>query len=146
MRNVFVTEAGKGPKDAYVGPYWFVRDCSRNVALKAHRCAFANAEQYGDFLTCPHGHCEIWEGGRTGGPGDRIADVLSQSEYEEWPRGRVVFHSVRGQFIVYGDAQIFAHELQDRVLEHFGIPAEGAVFMRDDHYRSTRSLHPADER
>ncbi|MGA2137197.1 MAG: hypothetical protein ABSH50_33325 [Bryobacteraceae bacterium] len=74
-------------------------------------------------------------------PGRGIAGIVRHSEYEEWPRGRVVFDSVKSQFIVYADRQISQDELQ-RVLEHFGIPAERVVFMRDGHYQSTRSLHP----
>jgi hypothetical protein len=71
--------------------------------------------------------------------------MLRESEYEEWPRGRVVFNAVRGQFIVYADRLIAQHELQ-RVVEHFGIPAGRVVFMRDGHYRSTRSLDPDSSR
>lgn len=40
-------------KGAYVGPYWFVRDDSETIRLIAHRCALAEAEEYGDYLTCP---------------------------------------------------------------------------------------------
>ena len=105
----------------------------------AHRCALAEAEEYGDFLTCPHGHYEVWEGWRARCPADRIASVVRDAEYEEWPRGRVVFNSLKGQFIVYADKQIPHGELQ-RVLEYFGIPAGRADFMADEHYQSTRSL------
>jgi hypothetical protein len=93
MRNVFVTEAGRGPQDAYVGPYWFVRDSSGNVVLKAHRCTLADAEQYGDFLTCPHGLCEVWESWRT----DASRDCSLRFEAGEaggvergYPGGKVV--------------------------------------------------------
>jgi hypothetical protein len=66
--------------------------------------------------------------------------TLCDCEYEEWPRGRVVFNAVNGQSIVHGDVQVFKYELQQGVTEHFGIPAGRVVFMRDEHYRSTRSL------
>ena len=140
MRSVFVEGAGNYPKDAYVGVYWFVRDDSGTVLLIAHRCALSEAEEYGDFLTCPHGHYDLWETWRGGGETDRLRGTLRDCEYEEWPRGRVVFNTVNGQFIVHGDAQVFKYELQQGVTEHFGIPAGRVVFMRDEHYRSTRSL------
>jgi hypothetical protein len=108
----------------------------------AHRCALAAAEEYGDFITCPHGHYEVWEGWRT----RRAADlIVRDAEYEEWPRGRVVFNSIKGQFIVYADKQIPQGELQ-RVPEYFGIPAGRVVFMTDDHYQSTRSLQTGRDR
>jgi hypothetical protein len=141
MRNVPVKEDEGYPKDAHVGPYWFVRDDSGKVLLMAHRCALAEAEKYGDFLTCPHGHYDLWEGWRTGRPIDGAAGVLRGAEYEEWPRGRVTFNFVHGQFIVYFDRQIRQGDLH-RVSEYFGIPEGHAVFRWDDHYRGTRSLRP----
>lgn len=142
MTKVLEKEAADHPKDAYVGPYWFVRDDAGKVSLMAHRCALAEAEEYGEFLTCPHGHYDIWEGWRARCPAENIVGVLRDAEYEEWPRGRVVFNAVQSQFIVYADRQILKSELQ-RVIKHFGIPTERVVFMRDGHYQSTRSLHPA---
>jgi len=140
MANLPLREVGDCPKNAYVGPYWFVRDESGRVLLIAHRCTLADAEEYGDFLTCPHGHCDVWEYWRRELAPGRIAGVLRDSEYEEWPRGRVVFDAVRNRFMVYADSQIFKQELQERVLERFGIPSKRALFLRDEHYVSTQKL------
>jgi hypothetical protein len=95
------------PKDAYVGPYWFVRDDSETVLLIAHRCALSEAEEYGECITCPHGHYDLWEGWRTGVAPDGMTNIVRDAEYEEWPRGRVVYNFVQRQLIVYGDRQIF---------------------------------------
>jgi hypothetical protein len=116
---------GGGPAGSSVGPYWFVRDSSGTIRLIAHRCALAHAEEYGDFLTCPHGHYDLWESWRAGSPPGGLADIVREAEYEEWPRGRVVLNFVQGRFIVHGDKQVFEHKLQHRVLEHFGIPRGG---------------------
>jgi hypothetical protein len=135
------------PEDAYVGPYWLVCDDSGKVRLIAHRCSLADAEEYGDCLTCPHGHYDLWEGWRTGSARDGLTNIVCDAEYEEWPRGRVVFNFVQRRFIVYGDRQVFEYELQNQVMEHFGIPPEGNVeFTKDGHYQSTRSLRPRPER
>jgi hypothetical protein len=82
------------PKDAYVGPYWFVCDDSKEVRLIAHRCAIADAEEYGDCLTCPHGHYDLWESWRIGSAPDGLTDIVRDAEYEEWPRGSVRARSV----------------------------------------------------
>ena len=80
-------------------------------------------------------------------PPDGFATIIRDAEYEEWPRGRVVFNFIQGRFIVYGDRQVFKYELQNRVMEHFGIPARGNVeFAKDEHYQSTRFLRPGPER
>ena len=142
MANVAGKEAGNRRKDAYVGPYWFVRDDSGKILLMAHRCTLAEAEEYGECLTCPHGHYDVWETWRAKCAEANVVGVLRDTEYEEWPRGRVVFNALRDQFMVYADRQISKSELQ-RVVEHFGITMDRAVFMRDGHYQSTRPLHPA---
>lgn len=139
--KVLGKERGRYPEGACVGPYWFVLDDGGTVFLMAHRCALAEAEEYGEFLTCPHGHYDIWERWRARCPSENIVQVLRDAEYEEWPRGRVVFNAAQGQFIVYADRQISKSELQ-RVVDHFRIPMDGVVFMRDRHYQSTRPLHP----
>jgi hypothetical protein len=140
MKEVHVPASGHCPKEAYVGPYRFVRDDARKVVLLAHRCALAQAEECGEFRTCPHGHFDVWEGWRAQCPAGFVTSVLRDSEYEEWPRGRVVFNAVHDQFIVYADGQLSERELQ-HVLEHFGIPVKRVTFMRDGHYQSTRPLH-----
>jgi hypothetical protein len=77
------------PKDAYVGPCWLVCDDSEKVRLIAHRCALADAEEYGDCLTCPHGHYDLREGWRIGSAPDGLTNIVRHAEYEEWPRGRL---------------------------------------------------------
>jgi hypothetical protein len=69
-----------------------------------------------------------------------MARIVHEAEYEEWPRGRVVFNFVRGQFIVHGDRQVFEYQLEARLLEYFGVPADRVEFTKDGHYQSTRSL------
>lgn len=141
MTKVFCRKAGDEPKEAYVGPYWFVRSDAGKVLLIAHRCALSDAEKYGGCLTCPHGHYDLWESWKTGSPPDGIAAMVRDAEYEEWPSGRVVYNAVHDQLIVYADRQISQYDLE-YVQKHFGIPTGRADVVRDGHYQSTRSLHP----
>jgi hypothetical protein len=136
---VSLQESGN-PPDAHVGPYWFVRDDLGKLLLIAHLCALADAERYGAFLNSPHGHYDLWESWRAGCPPNGIAGIVRDTEYEEWPRGRVVFDAVRRKFLVYADPQIFRHDLQQCVLKRFEIPSAMAVFQRDEHYASTHRL------
>src|SRR6266702_7464824 len=64
------------PKGACVGPYWFARDSSETILLIAHRCALADAEEYGDCLTCPHGHYDLWEGWRAGPAPEGLTTIV----------------------------------------------------------------------
>jgi hypothetical protein len=132
----FKDRGAAGFSGASVGPYWFVKDPYGKIVLMAHRCALRDAEEYGDALTCRHGHYDLWEGWRTAGE----PEICRQYEYEDWPRGRVVFDRVRDQFTVYGDPQVFQYGLEPQVLTYFGIPPDRVRFMGDEHYRSTESL------
>jgi hypothetical protein len=142
MAELTFNEGRDYPKGACVGPYWFVRDDSGDVRLIAQCCALADGEKYGDFLTGSDGHYDLWERWRMGNPPEGLRGVVHDAEYEEWPRGRVVFNFVQRRFTVYGDRQVFEHELQHRVLERFGVPADRVEFAKDGHYRCSRSLYP----
>ena len=126
-----------------VGLFWMV-EASGQAAIISLLVPLERAEIYGDMLTVDTGHIDYWSQlARRGDRALRKAGIPTApiwSEYEEWPRGRVVFNFVEGQFVVYGDRQVFECELQNAVLEAFGVPADGVKFSQDGHYRSTRSL------
>jgi hypothetical protein len=147
MAQRVFNEGADYPKGASVGPYWFVRDGSEPIRLIAHRCALADAEEYGDCLTSPHGHYDLWEGWRTGSAPACLTYIIRDADYEEWPRGRVVLNFIQRKFIVHGDRQVFEYGLRKQVMEYFGIPVDGHVeFTKDGHYQSTRSLRPRSKR
>lgn len=77
----------------------------------AHRCALAEAEEYGEFRTSPHGQYDVSERWRAKCPTDRTAGIVRDSEYEEWPRGRVVYNANDQRFILYADAQILSRSV-----------------------------------
>ncbi|MGC2856862.1 hypothetical protein ACM64Y_15425 [Novispirillum sp. DQ9] len=109
--------------------------------LLLHRCRPRDVEAYGDMLTCPHGHYQLWESWRAGPdapPG--VQRVVGDHEYEEWPRGRVVFDTAQQRFIVFSDGQVYRHRLHDAVAEAFGLPKEGTRFLRDAHYANSAPL------
>jgi hypothetical protein len=86
----------------------------------------AEAEPYGDMLTCPHGHYEVWERWRNTSSTDHpgIRSLIALDEYEEWPRGRIVYSSPDDQFVLYADAQILSRpDLLTVIYERFGLTA-----------------------
>jgi hypothetical protein len=128
---------------SFVGIFWAVEEKGSAAVLLDHRCPIAEAEPYGDMLTCPHGHYEVWEQWRKDARNGRSGlDLLvATDEYEEWPRGRVVYSSPHDRFVVYADAQILCRpDLLTIVHERFGLRADGGQTMRDSHYVSTRRL------
>lgn len=109
--------------------------------LLTAECDLTEAEPYGACLTFGPGHYEIWkEWRRRGPPNVALAEVVRDDEYEEWPRGRVVFDEAANRFMLYADRRITAEGLADEVARHFGLPSERVVVQHDLHYQSTRAI------
>ena len=77
--------------------------------LVIDRSTLQEAEPYGDFLTFTHpaGHYERWEAWRAFGPGRLIAlgypGCIASTEYDQWPRGRIVYDTTARRFILDRD-------------------------------------------
>ncbi len=124
-----------------LGIFWLFPGVGE-VYLLAHTSTLDEAETYGDCLTCPLSHIDAWEatkrGARLSPPLDApTRAMISTSEYEEWPRGRVVFERSAQRFTVYADRQAFMYAEQIR--EAFHLP-DDALFRMDLHYRNTGQL------
>jgi len=57
-------------------------------------------------------------------------------EYEDIPRGRIIYNIEKNQFIVYCNENILKEKsLQKLILEKFQIFNENVIFKEDEHYR-----------
>jgi hypothetical protein len=131
--------------NSFVGIFWAVQERRSAVIILDHRCPTSEAERYGDMLTCPHGHYEMWEGWRRDASNllPAIASIIRTCEYEEWPRGRVVCTADTYRFILYADTQILRRSaLVAEIRKTFGLPESRTEIegKEDSHYRSTRRL------
>ena len=124
-----------------VGIFWFAVDAAGILGMLAQICLLADAEPYGDCLTFPDGHYEIWTRWRRIGPPDRaLARTVEETEYDEWPRGRIVFDRAIDRFIVYADRRITSLGLTGRIVEYFRLPTDRVIIRHDQHYSSPRSI------
>jgi len=57
----------------------------------------SEAEPYGDHLTHPRSHIDVWA------EFERSGRVPRGSEYDEYPRGRVMHHPASGEFTILAD-------------------------------------------
>jgi hypothetical protein len=126
-----------------VGIFWLVLT-SGGIRLLSYAVPCAEAEIYGDCRTCPVGHYEAWEASRHDGgilaPSDAAMRlVIASSEYEVWPRGRVVFEMGADRFVVYADRQAFPYA--PLITAKFNLP-EATIFKTDSHYRLARRIGP----
>ncbi len=82
------------PTKPAVGIFWWV-----NGALVIDRSTLGEAEPYGDCLTHAAGHYERWQEWQALGParlaGKGFPAEIAWTEYDDWPRGRVVYKKPR---------------------------------------------------
>ena len=108
----------------HVGIFWVVQATEDEVGLLAAGCPVDQAEAYGDFLTYGPGHFETWDTWRRSrAVGPALGATVLFYEYEDWPRGRIVFDRARELFILYADRKLLTPATIARIETHFHLPA-----------------------
>ena len=145
--------AGKGPRRnvmdsdhqtelpaGNVGIVWGIRDGAGSLLLVTDCMSLAKAEPYGNFLTHPRGHYEVWEGwrqlGAAGLARQGLPNLIAWHEYEHFPRGRVVFDTTIQRFTLYADRKLQAPGVLHEVLCAFDLDPTRCAVRSDPHYQS----------
>jgi hypothetical protein len=121
----------------HVGIFWLVQISNGETRLLAAGYSIDQAEPYGDCLTYGSGHYETWAHWRR----DRTVDpalraIVRSYEYEDWPRGRIVFNRARDLFILYADRKLMTPATIARITAQFHLPEERTEVQSDLHYQS----------
>ena len=115
--------------------------------LITHSVPLPEAAAYGEMLTIEIGPADHWAAlARLGGRNLWSAGIPSAplwSEYDEWPRGRVLFDRTAGRFVIRADRQLHRPDRVARIARHSGFDPDSAAILPDEHYRSTRRLPSA---
>lgn len=124
------------------GIVWGVHDGAGPLLLITDRTPLAEAEPYGDNLTHPVEHYDVWEGWRRLEPAGlarrSLPTLICWHEYEHFPRGRVVFDTGTRRFTLYVDRKLQRPGTVGQVLHAFGLgPAQCSV-RSDPHYRTCK--------
>jgi hypothetical protein len=102
--------------------------------------SLAEAEPYGDFLTHPSGHYEVWSRWqeRRAAPSavQSIFQEIAGREYEDFPRGRIVYQIKTDRFILYADRRLQQEHTIANIAEKFGLAPGTFVVRSDAHYRT----------
>jgi hypothetical protein len=116
----------KSPREMpNVGIFWFVQTPEGETRLLAVGCSIDQAEPYGNCLTYGPDHYETWAQWRRGTRIDPVLRAIVRSyEYEDWPRGRIVFDRSRDLFILYADRKLISQAMIVRIETHFHLPGE----------------------
>lgn len=123
-----------------VGIFWGVPEGGRTV-LVTDRTPLGQAEAYGDCLTHPRGHHEVWEAWRVlGATGLRrrgLPPAIASHEYEAFPRGRVVYMRGPALFTLYADRRLQGPETIADLIRLFGLAGKHHTLRSDAHYRTS---------
>lgn len=119
--------------DGKVGIFWMVGD-----HLVAAGCHVKEAEITEDWADYPGGHADYWDRWREAGRGWLVRhglplEILS-SEYDEHPRGRIVFERRSHCFLLYADRRLHTVHRLSSIRKAFELGHNVKIF-RDPHYR-----------
>ena len=113
-----------------VGIFWLLEK-----RLIYHSTPLSSAEKYGDCLTSPVSHIDHWANLQ------QRREVSGDVEYEEPPRGRVVYDCGKQQFTIYADRCIIRRgDAIHRIITALGL-SQDVKIASDDHYRCYRCLY-----
>ena len=116
-----------------VGIFWLV-----DGKTLIDSTSLSEAELYGDHLTHPRGHAEVWE------QYQRAGAVPADMEYEESPRGRVNYNAKTRQFMFLADRCILRDKgIVRRIMSEMGLPQKTTTDT-DSHYRCSVCLARSD--
>jgi hypothetical protein len=120
--------------EPHVGIFWLI-----NGKLVIDSTNLKEAEPYGDRITHPRSHIDVWK------QFQRIGKVPPESEYEEYPRGRVMHHPASGEFTVLADKCILARKDLIAEIKNALYLSKKTKLSTDAHYRCFTCLYGKDE-
>jgi len=97
------------------------------------------AADYGEFKIHERGHDKYW---------DQLLGMamVAGSEYDEHPRGRVVYNTKQRQYTLYLDRCILRdRDLVKRIMAKMNLPLKATRTATDGHYRCPACLHRAED-
>jgi hypothetical protein len=90
----------------------------------------SQAEPYGDNLTYPESHFNFWTGRQQSGT------IPLDVEYDEVPRGRIVYQAKQEHFTLYADKCILKRQdVVQAIMARLNLPAAQTSLSEDLHYR-----------
>lgn len=93
---------------------------------------FKDAVDDGLFVNSSYSHVTFWKSVR-----EKSID-LRIFEYDEIPRGRVLFSKERNVFFIYMDRVLFNENFKRLILKEFELSESKVEFKRDAHYTTDK--------
>jgi hypothetical protein len=98
--------------------------------LLIDRTPISEGEVYGDFSIHERGHDTFWEMLRHSGA------VPQNSEYDDYPRGRVAYNTKTGKYSLFLDRCILKNKsIVNKIISDLSLPIKSTEVDTDSHYR-----------
>jgi hypothetical protein len=115
-----------------VGIFWWFEG-----KLIVDASPLSEAEKYGDCLGHCRSHIDHWTDLQ------RRHEVPTDVEYEEPPRGRVMWNTLSQRFLILADRCILRKRvILNRIMQIMRLPVQSTDTGTDAHYRCFRCLYP----
>lgn len=125
---------------SYVGIFWGIPDEKQTWNVLSDKTPIDQAVPYGRCLTHAAGHYEFWESLSTLGQSflaeSGLPVELAFHEYEDFPRGRVVYWPEEQRFAIYADRKLQNKEFITRIAAEFHIGDNTYTVRSDSHYQT----------
>ena len=134
MIIIIAPKTALAPTPPAVGIFWRV-----NAVLVVDRSTLDEAEAYGDCLGHAAGHYDRWQAWQSLGA-TRLAAagypaLIASTEYDQWPRGRIVYEGFAMRFVLYADRRLQTRDVIDALKSAFGLNEVEVIVRSDLHYR-----------
>jgi hypothetical protein len=106
-----------------VGIFWVFHE-----KLLAATWALQAGEEYGDAINGLADHVNFWPQFQKQNP------ELKKLDYQEVPRGRVLFSKTSQKFHIFMDKVLHKPKIKRAILKKFELPAAKTKFLTDSHY------------
>lgn len=115
--NKCMIEEGQEENISLVGPFFYI-----NKKLYTHSIPLKDFKRDERFYNDPISHFDFF-------------DTLNiDGDYGNYPRGRVVYDSLKDKYIVYMDKSIMAEDIKHSVMLAYCLDEGKTMFRRDAHY------------
>ena len=122
------------PTRPAVGIFWNI-----SGVLVVDRSTLDEAEPYGDCITHAAGHYDRWQEWQMLSKAQRTRAgypaLIASTEYDEWPRGRIVYEVPARRFIIYADRRLQQPDVITALKAIFGLGQSNVIIRSDSHYQ-----------
>ena len=109
-----------------IGIFWVYQD-----TVLARPIALEDGDAFEGWIDSPEGHVHVWD--EVNAFSDRFPELAGR-DYEEVPRGRVLYDQTEGVFVVYVYDGLLNPKSQAAIRKAFGLTKKNCRFEMDDHY------------